>query len=120
MGIAVERIAAPALSMLMCYHWPGNVRELENVIERAVILCEGGVIEAHHLPPSLQIPAVSDSPAAGGILDARLGQAECELIVEALRLHKGNMTEAATHLGLTRRILGLRMARHNLNYKEFR
>ncbi|WP_227028795.1 sigma-54-dependent Fis family transcriptional regulator [Azotobacter chroococcum] len=119
-GIAVERIAAPALSMLMCYHWPGNVRELENVIERAVILCEGGVIEAHHLPPSLQIPAVSESPAAGGILDVRLGQAEYELIVEALRLHKGNMTEAAAHLGLTRRILGLRMARHNLNYKEFR
>ncbi|SEJ26758.1 Nif-specific regulatory protein [Azotobacter beijerinckii] len=119
MGIDVERIATPALSMLMCYHWPGNVRELENVIERAVILSEGGTIDERHLPPSLQIPAASES-TAGGILDVRLGQAEYDLIVEALRLHKGNMTEAATHLGLTRRILGLRMARHTLNYKDFR
>ncbi|GLK61673.1 vanadium-dependent nitrogenase transcriptional regulator VnfA2 [Azotobacter vinelandii] len=120
MGIPAKRISTPAMGMLMCYHWPGNVRELENVIERAVLLCEGAVIEPHHLPPSLQTPAVSESPSAGGILDVRLGQAECELIAEALKRHKGNMTESAAHLGLTRRVLGLRMARHNLNHKEFR
>ncbi|MBB3104545.1 sigma-54 interaction domain-containing protein [Azomonas macrocytogenes] len=121
MGIHVERIAPSAMSMLMCYHWPGNVRELENIIERAVILSEGGAIEDAHLPPSLQVPMLSEiANSGGGILDARLGKAEQDMIVEALKIHKGNMTETANHLGLTRRILGLRMAKHNLNYKDYR
>ncbi len=121
MGIHVNSISPSAMSMLMCYHWPGNVRELENVIERAVILSEGGTIEDSHLPPSLQIPMLSEEGSAtAGILDARLGLAEKEMIVEALTLHRGNMTEAAAHLGLTRRILGLRMNKHGLNYKDYR
>ena len=47
--------------MLMCYHWPGNVRELENTIERAVLVCDGAVIHAHHLPPTLQTAEASDT-----------------------------------------------------------
>ena len=50
----IKRISTPAIDMLMSYHWPGNVRELENVLERAVLVCDGQVIHAHHLPPSLQ------------------------------------------------------------------
>ena len=41
--------------MLMAYHWPGNVRELQNVMERAVLVCDGDVVHAHHLPPTLQM-----------------------------------------------------------------
>ncbi|THF55159.1 AAA-type ATPase lid domain-containing protein, partial [Pseudothauera rhizosphaerae] len=119
MGIAVHRISTPALNMLTCYHWPGNVRELENVVERAVILAEDGVIEKPHLPPSLQTPVVTEISAAG-TLEARLAAAEYELIVEALKVHQGNMTAAATQLGLTRRILGLRMERYRLSYKSYR
>ena len=55
----MRRIATTAIDMLMSYHWPGNVRELENCIERAVLVCEGGVIHAHHLPPTLQTAEVS-------------------------------------------------------------
>ena len=58
-GKDVRRIATTAIDMLMSYHWPGNVRELENCIERAVLVCEGGVIHAHHLPPTLQTAEVS-------------------------------------------------------------
>ena len=47
--------------MLTSYHWPGNVRELENTIERAVLVCDGGVIHAHHLPPTLQTGETSDT-----------------------------------------------------------
>lgn len=118
MGIEVTHISTAAFSMLMCYHWPGNVRELENVIERAVILSEGGTIQESHLPPSLQTPMVSET--AGGTLDARLATAEYDMIVDAMKLYQGNMTEAATYLGLTRRILGLRMNRYHLNYKDYR
>ena len=45
--------------MLMAYHWPGNVRELENAIERAVLVCDGGVVHPHHLPPTLQTAEAS-------------------------------------------------------------
>ena len=58
-GKDVRRISNSAIDMLMAYHWPGNVRELENCIERAVLVCEGGVIHAHHLPPTLQTAEAS-------------------------------------------------------------
>ncbi len=121
MGIEVNRLSTPALNMLLCYHWPGNVRELENVIERAMLLAEEGVIHGYHLPPSLQTPVVSKvATGESGTLETRLNAIEYEMIVEALKLRRGNMTEAATDLGLTRRILGLRMAKYQLDHKAFR
>ena len=119
MGIETRRISTPALNMLLCYHWPGNVRELENVIERAIILSDDGVIHGYNLPPSLQTPVVSEV-ATEGSLEARMNAIEYEMIVDSLKLHHGNMTEAATQLGLTRRILGLRMAKYKLDHKNFR
>ena len=120
MGIEVHRISTPALNMLMSYSWPGNVRELENVIERAMLLAEDGVIHGYNLPPSLQTPVVTEVSAGGGSMETRLNAIEYEMIVEALKLHHGNMTNAAAQLGLTRRILGLRMAKYKLDHKPFR
>ncbi len=118
-GKVVKRISTPALNMLMRYHWPGNVRELENVIERAVILTEDDVVHGYHLPPSLQPPEVSGG-AAQGRLAAKLDSVEYELLVESLKSHRGNVTKTARELGMTRRVLGLRMAKYNLDYKTFR
>ncbi|MBU2855777.1 sigma 54-interacting transcriptional regulator [Acidithiobacillus ferrooxidans] len=118
-GKEIKRISTPALNMLMGYHWPGNVRELENVIERSVILSDDGVIHGYNLPPSLQTATESGIPFGGG-LEAKLAAVEYEMIVEALKTHKGNTTEAAKELNLTRRILGLRMARYHLSYKSYR
>ena len=56
---SIKRISTPAIDMLASYHWPGNVRELENTLERAVLMCDGEVIHAHHLPPSLQTAEAS-------------------------------------------------------------
>lgn len=119
MGINASRISTPAINMLLCYHWPGNVRELENVIERAVILAENGVIHGYSLPPSLQTPVVSET-AAKGSLEARLNVIEYEIIIEALKANHGNITEAAAQLGLTRRILGLRLAKYRLDHKSYK
>ncbi|MGE4281877.1 MAG: sigma-54 interaction domain-containing protein [Magnetospirillum sp.] len=118
-GKDVRRISTPALNMLMAYHWPGNVRELENVIERSVILAEDGVIHGYDLPPSLQTSAESGTSFGCG-LEAKVNAVEYEMIVEALKSHRGNTTEAARELGLTRRILGLRMEKHGISYKPFR
>ena len=120
MGINIHRISTPAINMLLCYHWPGNVRELENVIARAMVLADDGVIHGYHLPPSLQPPVVSEVTGGEGSLEARINAIEYEMIIEALKLHHGNTTEAATQLGLTRRIFGLRMAKYALNHKDYR
>jgi len=118
-GKEIKRISTPALNMLMSYSWPGNVRELENVIERAVILTEDEVIHGCNLPPSLQTSVLTDSVYKGS-LEAKLASVEYEMLVEALKTHHGNMTEAARELGLTRRIMGLRLGKFNLDYKTFR
>lgn len=118
-GKDVKRISTPALNMLMAYHWPGNVRELENAIERAVILSDDNVIHSYNLPPSLQTSAETGTTFGCG-LEAKIQAVEYEMIVEALKTHQGNMTEAAKELGLTRRVLGLRMERHGIEYKTFR
>jgi Nif-specific regulatory protein len=120
MAIPVERISTPAINMLLCYHWPGNVRELENVIERAMLLAEDGVIHGYNLPASLQLPVVSESTEGGGTLDTKLAAVEYEMIVDALKANHGNMTLAAAQLGLTRRILGLRMTKYKITFKDFR
>jgi len=118
-GRDVKRISTPALNMLMAYHWPGNVRELENVIERSVILAEEGVIHSYDLPPSLQTSKESDT-GFGMTLDAKINAVEHEMIVEALKNSNGNIGEAAKELGLTRRMLGVRMEKHAISYKAFR
>ena len=59
-GKHIRRISTPAIDMLTSYHWPGNVRELVNCLERAVLVCDGDTIHAHHLPPTLQTAEASE------------------------------------------------------------
>jgi Nif-specific regulatory protein len=118
-GKEVKRISTPALNMLMAYHWPGNVRELENVIERSVIMSDDGVIHGYNLPPSLQTSGESGTNF-GCSLEAKVEAVEYEMIIEALKTHHGNTTEAAKELGLTRRVLGLRLDRYGIDYRVYR
>jgi transcriptional regulator of acetoin/glycerol metabolism len=75
------------------------VRELENAIEHAFIMCHGQEIQIEHLPPQI----VQESAGAGGISSNR--QSEKEIIIEALRRHKGNRVRAAAELGVHRSTL---------------
>jgi Nif-specific regulatory protein len=118
-GKDVKRISTPVQDMLLAYSWPGNVRELENVIERAVVLSEDNVIHGYDLPLSLQTPILTSTSYKNG-LETKLDAVEYEMIVEALTNHKGNMSAASAELGLTRRMLGLRMEKFGINYKKFR
>lgn len=116
---SIKRISTPALNMLMAYHWPGNVRELENVVERAVILSDDDVIHGYNLPPSLQTSGETGT-TFGVSLENKIHAVEYEMVVEALKNSNGNVGLAATELGLTRRMLGLRMERYGISYKTFR
>ena len=116
---SIRRISTPAIDMLTAYHWPGNVRELENCVERAVLVSQDDVIHGHHLPPTLQTAEASGT-THDGTLQAALERLERELIFEALQSARGNKARAARALGITERIMGLRVAKHGINPRRFR
>lgn len=116
----ITRISPAATDMLMAYHWPGNVRELENCIERAIILCVDGVIQGYHLPPNLQTNEPEGHDKATGTLKDAMAAMEREVIVEELRRARGNMAKAARSLGVTERIMGLRVARFAIDTRRFK
>jgi Nif-specific regulatory protein len=118
-GKDVKRISTTAIDLLLGYHWPGNVREMENCIERAVILSNDGVIHGYNLPPTLQTDRSSRTQYSGP-LDTVIGTVEHEMIVEKLKSSGGNMALAAKELGLTERIMGLRVKKYGIDYRLFR
>ncbi|WP_043815275.1 nif-specific transcriptional activator NifA [Desulfarculus baarsii] len=118
-GKDIKRISTPAIDMLMSYHWPGNVRELENCIERAVILSTDDVVHGHHLPPTLQTAEASGTVLKGSLQES-LDNLERELIIEALKNSRGNKAKAARTLGVTERIMGLRVERFGIDPRRFR
>jgi len=103
---------------LLAYSWPGNVRELRNALERATILCDGGLITVEHLPigvgPKSAGPAirVGDETLPPGGVDLEI--VERDLIVKALRDAKNNRSRAARLLSITRSQLYYRMQKHGL------
>lgn len=118
-GKNIKRISTTTMERLANYYWPGNVRELESCIERSVIISNDEVIHLHHLPPTIQ-SAESSGTKLDGTLQTALDNVEYDLIVEALKLSRGNMAKAARQLGVTERIMGLRVEKHRIDYKHFR
>lgn len=118
-GKDIRRFSTPAIDMLMAYHWPGNVRELENCIERAVLLCEEGVIHSYHLPPTLQTGAESDTLPAQSMEDA-VSNLEKEMIIDALKNTRGNITNAAKQLKTTVRKFSYKAKKYNVEYQQYR
>lgn len=118
-GKKISRISTSAIDLLMSYHWPGNVRELENCIERGVLICRDDALQAHHLPPSLQMADPAPN-ASRSTLDAAVNALELEMVVDALKTHKGNIAQAARALGITERIMGLRIKKHRIESERFK
>ncbi len=115
----VKRISTPAIDMLMAYHWPGNVRELENAIERAVLVCDGGVVHPHHLPPTLQTAETTGTATALSLADA-VAAYEKTLIQDALKTARGNCSKAAKLLRSTERIISYKVRKFAIDPERFR
>ena len=115
----IKRLSTPAIDMLMEYHWPGNVRELENCIERAVLLCDEGVIHSYHLPPTLQTGKESDTLPVFSLEDA-VASLEREMIIDTLKNTRGNITEAAKILQTTVRKFAYKSKRYGVDYRQYR
>lgn len=120
-GLALE-----TMTLLESYDWPGNVRELQNVMERASILAgHEKLILPGHLPAELCSSSTPNQPRGEGQnaavdLAAKVEELERTAIVNALACTGGHMGNAAAMLHLTCRVLGLRMAKYGLNYKNYR
>src|SRR5207253_1645499 len=80
----VQGLAPGTLQALVSHDWPGNVRELENAIERAVVLCPGGLLTADDLPPTLRGPRPGPRPQNALIPGAPLHEIEREAILRTL------------------------------------
>src|SRR5262245_30940815 len=115
----IKRISTPAIDMLMSYHWPGNVRELENTLERAVLVCDGHVIHAHHLPPTLQTAEASGTITRVSLKDA-VAAYEKDLIQDALKTTRGNRAKAARLLNTTERIINYQVRKYSIDYRRFK
>jgi two-component system response regulator AtoC len=119
-GTPSARITPSAAARLAAHSWPGNVRELKNVLERALIVCEGGEIDDRHL-------ALGDRPgrapmtdhALAGVIEVPAGgrslkSVEAELVRVTLDLTRGNKSAAARLLGISRPTLHRMIAEHSL------
>ena len=118
-GKSIKRISTPAIDMLVSYHWPGNVREMENALERAVLICEGQVVHAHHLPPSLQTAEASGTITRVSLADAVVAY-EKDLIQDALKTTRGNRAKAARLLDATERILNYKIRKYGVDVRRFK
>lgn len=111
------KLSAGALQVLIGYSWSGNVRELKNIIERASIMSEEGIIDVQHLPESMRqgnnkiySSAQSDAP-----LDERMKIMEKEIIINALREAGGIQVKAAAYLGINQRSLWHRIKKFEID-----
>lgn len=109
LGASASSISPAALEKLRGYHWPGNVRELENIIQRAMVMTEGEVIQ----PQDIHLDNAQGASPNGSVTflpdGMTLEQYEQELIREAMRRADNNKSQAARLLGLTRNALRYRL-----------
>ncbi|HTT03436.1 MAG TPA: sigma 54-interacting transcriptional regulator [Steroidobacteraceae bacterium] len=118
---AIER---DALQRLLSYPWPGNIRELRNVIRTALAICEGGVVRHIDLPREIRDEALEwvagSQPGAAGAMSGGMAppnplhMAERAALLRIIEDYRGNMTQVAAQLGMSRNTLYRRIKRHGI------
>ncbi len=122
-GKMMKRISTSAINMMMAYHWPGNVRELENCLERAVLTSSDGVIHGFNLPPSLQTSDETHTsllPENGADLKQMVEAYEREILIDALKKHRGNAAAVSRYLQTTQRIINYRIKNLGIDPKNYK
>ena len=111
------KVSEEACRLLKAYHWPGNVRELENYLERASITCEDGFIEPKHLPSRLFNNSTPQNDLSSEVRG--LKEEEKSLIVKALKECKGNISESARKLHISRSTMHRRIKALKIPFHQF-
>jgi transcriptional regulator with PAS, ATPase and Fis domain len=122
LGKNVTHISAGAMKMLVCYDWPGNIRQLENIIHRSIILCQGRTLQPEHLS-SLEISAKDNVPKT--IVELKEKKKNLRLksvedierifVMEALRRNRGNISQAASDVGMQRTNFHALLKKYNIS-----
>jgi len=107
-------LSKEVITLLKSYQWPGNIRELKNILERAMILAAGNEIQIEHIGVEDETETAPLAPSGEAQTEAGLEGAEKEMILKALESCRGNKTNAAKLLKITRRRLYSRMKFHNI------
>ena len=111
-----KKISSEAMKTLTRYNWPGNIRELQNVIERALIVCQGAEIQPLHFPKELLNSIEETATSAVNLSESGFSLQELEkhLIIKALENNNNNQTKAAKYLGITRPTLLYRLQKYGV------
>ncbi len=116
--VRVDKISENAMEVLLNHDYPGNVREIENIIEHALIICQGNIIEHKHLPLALQKkdtrPMISQQAVIH--LDQEIGSSERNMIQEMLHKYNWNRSKTAQALSVNRTTLWRKMKKHNISF----
>jgi len=118
-GLPLVGATPEAAALLASHTWPGNVRELKNVLERALVMSEGGEIDVHHLALTRASRQRETADALGGVIEVpsngrSLKSVEGELVRMTLQLTRGNKSAAARLLGISRPTLHRKLEEHAL------
>ncbi len=130
MGVAVRRFCPEALGRLTAYPWPGNVRELRNIVERLAILSDGECVEARHLPAEIvdctPLPGSEPLPQTWAefkrmkkeIETAAVRGLERRFLISALQRAGGNISKAASLVGIHRTNFHILLRKHSLTSED--
>jgi two-component system response regulator FlrC len=110
-GARIPALSADAAHLLLTYTWPGNVRELDNLLQRALVLVEGSVIEPEHILFEKQATMLDAHAGNSAALHQTMERAERDVILDALRAANGSRREVAEKLGISPRTLRYKLAR---------
>lgn len=114
-GIRCPEISHEALGYLSRLPYPGNVRQLKNMVERAVLMCAGGILEKCDFEEDGNIQDVSATDLKGSLEGATLEDLEAAAIAEAVRKYDGNLSRVAAALGITRQSLYRKIEKHGID-----
>jgi Nif-specific regulatory protein len=117
----VTGIASGAMDLLSEHAWPGNVRELENAIERAVVVCDGFVIQTQHLPGAIRTTELLPStPRTRSTLREAVAELERRMLSDALLEARGNCSRAGRELGISERVVRYKAAQYGIDVQGLR
>ncbi len=112
----VEKFSNDAMEVLLNHNYPGNVRELENIIEHALIVCQGKIIERNHLPLSLQGGVPSQPTEETYSFERGIESSEKAVILDTLQKHNWNKGKTASALNINRTTLWRKMKKYSISY----
>jgi two-component system response regulator AtoC len=119
----IRQVGPKVLDQMLAYHWPGNIRELENILERAIVKCQGELIELVDLPaPPQRVVDRYYSASMNGDLSLKqwLLRSEKEYLRGLLIKHKGGISSTAKEAKVDNKTLYRKMRRHGLHKESFK